>query len=236
MSSNLITLQRWIQAATCAIFLILTAPGAPAQGTFQNLDFESAHNIPAFDPSAHPWYMSAADALPGWSCYVGTNQVGYVSFNDLALDSAWVALITNTSAYYPMPAGLLSGRYCVSLEYGVVSGGPLVYGPASIAQSGQVPAYARSIQFRGTVPFTVTFAGNAIPLVVLSAQGDYSIYGGDISQFAGQTGELRFISPNHFNFLDAIQFSTEAIPEPSTAFLFIAGGILLGIRSQKCRS
>jgi len=49
-------------------------------------------------------------------------------------------------------------------------------------------------------------------LVVLSSQGDYSIYGGDISQFAGQTGELRFTSYTHFSYLDGIQFSTETVP------------------------
>jgi hypothetical protein len=228
------TIQRNVQTATGLTLLLVGGACASAQGTFQNLDFESAHNIPAFDPHAHPWYMSAADALPGWSCYVGTNQTTFVAFNDLTLDAAGVSLITNTSAYYPMPAGLLSGQYCVSLQYGAVSAGPLVYGPASIAQSGQVPSDARSIQFRGTVPFTVTFGGNSIPLVVLSSQGDYSIYGGDISQFAGQTGELTFTSYSHFDFLDAIQFSTEAIPEPSSAFLFITGGILLGVRSLKC--
>jgi hypothetical protein len=134
------------------------------------------------------------------------------------------------------PAGLLRGQYCAALQYGVVSIGPLVYSAASIAQSGQVPLDARSIQFRGTFPFTVTFAGNAIPLVVLSSQADYSLYGGDISQFAGQTGDLTFTSNTHFGFLDGIQFSPEPVPEPSSAFLFITAGILFGLRSRKCGS
>ena len=62
-----------------------------------------------------------------------------------------------------------------------------------------------------------------MPLVVLSAQAGYNLYGGDISQFAGQTGELRITTDSHFSYLDAIQFSPVAVPEPNTVWLIAVG-------------
>jgi hypothetical protein len=192
-----------------------------AQGTFQNLGFEAAQNIPVFDPQGHPWTMPASDALPGWSCYLGPNQVNYAWYNDLALDSVAIGIQSSTSQY--LPPGFLVGQYCLSLQYGVLGGPPLTYGTASIAQSGQLSSSVRSIRFRGTDPFAVTFNGANIPLTVLSSQAGYSVYGGDISQFAGETGTLAFTSYTHFGFLDAIQLSTQSIPEPSRVALFIIG-------------
>jgi hypothetical protein len=202
--------------------VLIVAPHTFAQGTFQNLGFESGQNIPVFDPQGHPWTMPASDALPGWSCYLGTNQVSYAWYNDVALDSAAVGIQSSTSSY--LPSGFLVGQYCLSLEYGVVGYG---YGTASIAQTAQLPANVQSIQFRGTYPFTVSFDGTVIPLIVLSSQTGYSVYGGDISQFAGQTGALTITSYSHFAYLDAIQFSTQSVPEPSGLALFAIGfGVL----------
>ena len=48
---------------------------------------------------------------------------------------------------------------------------------------------------------------------------------GDISMFAGQTGELRFAGAGLF---DDIQFSNQPIPEPGTFCLFGLGALLLG--------
>lgn len=219
----------------CALGLFPASSGF-AQGTFQNLGFESAHDIPVFDPRGHPWITSAADALPGWTCYLGTNQTGSAWCDDVALDSAAVG-IQSTTSLWP-PAGFISGQYCASLQYGYVFNGPYDYyfGPASIAQSGQIPLYARSIRFNSTYPFYVTFAGSGIPLVVLTAQANYNVYGGDISQFAGQTGELRITSYSSYlggSFIDAIQFSSLRVPEPSTFCLVILG---LGLFCRKARS
>ena len=168
------------------------------QGTFQNLGFESAHDIPVFDPAGHPWIMSAADALPGWTCYLGTNQTGSAGYDDIALSSAAVGIQDHASPW--APAALISGQYCASLQYGYVFTGPSDYylGPASIAQSGQIPSDARSIMFDGTYPFVVSFAGSPIPLVVWSTQPGYNVYAGDVSQFAGQPGELRIASNRTF--------------------------------------
>jgi hypothetical protein len=215
----------------------LSTSSALAQGTFQNLDFESVQNIPVFDPQGHPWKMPAADALPGWSCYLGTNQSSMVAFNDLALDSAFVGIVSNTSPYAPIPVGLLDGQYCLSLQHGIsglVGPGPFTYVPASVAQSGQIP-FSQSIQFKGTIPFEVTFAGNTIPLVVLSTGAGYDVYGGDIRQYVGMTGELRSTSYSHFSYLDGIEFSMQVVPEPSTFALLGLGALALYMKKAGSR-
>jgi hypothetical protein len=74
----------------------------------------------------------------------------------------------------------------------------------------------------------VTFAGQPIPLVALGSTSIYTIFGGDISIFANQAGELLFQGGG---LLDAIQFSNLPIPEPSVFGLSTLGALLLGWRS-----
>jgi hypothetical protein len=213
------------------LFMALALCGAHqlfAQGTFQNLDFESAHNIPVFDPQGHPWTMPASDALPSWTCYIGTSQIGAVAYNDVALDSAQVGILSSTSPY--PPPGFVQGQYCLSLQ---TSTFPQFGGTASVGQTGQLPADAQSILFRGTVPFPVSFAGTAIPLSVLSSRAGYNIYGGDISQFAGLAGELRIRSFGHFGYLDGLIISSQPIPEPANVSLFVTGLGLLYLRWKR---
>ena len=71
------------------------------------------------------------------------------------------------------------------------------------------------------------FGGQYIPLVQFDTSGNNIIMAGDISMFAGQTGELRFAGAGLF---DDIQFSNQAIPEPSLIGLSLIGGLLLGWR------
>jgi len=217
----------------CLFFLIM--PDAFAQGIFQNLGFEAAQNIPA--PSVFGGYMSPSDALPGWSCYIGTNQASFVTYNLIALDSATIGLISvdstsySTESFQP-PSDIAVGRYYLSLQYGFSGPG---YDAVSIAQTAQLPANIHSIQFRGTYPLSISFNGTSIPLVVLSSQTDYNIYGGDMSQFAGQTGDLAITSYSHFAYLDAIQFSTQSVPEPSGLALFVIGFGMLYCHSWRLK-
>jgi|ERR1035441_8985888 hypothetical protein len=217
----------------CSLLLCLgSASGLWAQD-FQNLDFEAAQNIPVFDPHGHPWTMSAADALPGWTCFYGTNQFVRAWYNDLALDSPAVGIMGGASPLFALvPTGLLDGQYCASLQAGTVSTGSSY--PASIGQTVQIPSTAKSITFSGSYAFSVSFAGNPIPMGISVPEGSYTVYAGDISQFAGQTGELLITSTNHFSFMDDIQFSPTAIPEPSAFDLTAAALMLLfGIRARR---
>ena len=215
------------------LLLALTLCGAHqlfAQGTFQNLGFDAAHNIPVFDPQGHPWTMPASDALPGWTCYIGTNQTGTAWYNDVALDSAAISILSSTSPY--PPSGFVVGQYCLSLQTSTSFTFP-PFIPASVGQTAQLPADAQSIRFRGTVPFPVSFAGTAIPMSVLSSQAGYNIYGGDISQFAGVTGELRITSFGHFGYLDGLTFSSQPIPEPASVSLIVLGLGFLYVRLRR---
>jgi hypothetical protein len=202
---------------------------ALAQGTFQNLGFEAVRNVPLFDPQAHPWYMPAADALPGWACYVGSEQIHSVLYNNFTLDAAALGVASSTAAF--VPNALPVGVYSLSLQAGIATSG--VYSSASIAQVGQIPSDAKSIRFRGYeqvtggIGFSVTFGGNPIPLTTIMTGDDVKLYGGDISRFAGESGELRITSISHFSYLDGLVFSPVAVPEPPTSALLLGGLTLL---------
>lgn len=112
---------------------------------------------------------------------------------------------------------------------------------ASIGQTGQVPSEARSLLYFATGPLQVIFNGQALFAVPLSDRGKYVIYGADIGNYAGQTGQLTFIRPwsggsfSSGTTLDSIRFSPNVIPEPSIASLSAAACVLwaLGCRSKR---
>jgi hypothetical protein len=209
--------------------VVLTAcvlASAAAQGTFQNLDFENGTFIPIpGDPFGRVEFSSA---MPGWTGYVGTNQVNWILYNNLFLSTAGIAI---WGPDQPQP-GLFHGQYYVVLQGGNdPSGGPGRVG-AAIAQTGTIPETAQSIRFYlAAGGLSVLFAGQPIPLSVIgSSPTGYNIYAGDISAFAGQTGELRFQGGGY---LDFIQFSDLPIPEPSALSLLGLGALLYGWRFQR---
>jgi hypothetical protein len=199
------------------------------QGTFQNLNFEGAFGLPS---STSPVLVPVTNALPGWTVYEGGTQVNQVFYNGVSAGSALVTLIGTNPAGPFFPA--LDGNYSATLDAGETSSG---FGAAAIGQTGTVPSSAKSIIFIAnfkTSALSLSFDGQVIPIFQLAASAGYQTYGGDISAYAGQTGELQFTeSPtpaNEFNisYLDDIQFSMNPIPEPSTwALLALGGGALL---------
>ena len=216
----------------CSIFVLffLFPKCGWGQGTFQNLGFEGVQNVPIFDPRGHPWTMPAGDALPGWSCYIGDSRTEFIWYNDLALDSAAVGVLSSTLPY--LPPGFPVGKYSLSLQAGY---GPLgMNTPSSIAQSGELPSDVKSIRFRGAGgsssadSFLVTFAGERIPLEIVGSRESFTGYAGDLSPYAGQMGELRITSTIHFTYIDGISFSPLAVPEPTIATLLLGGLGLLG--------
>lgn len=71
------------------------------------------------------------------------------------------------------------------------------------------------------------FGGQNIPLVQFGTSGNNFVMAGDISMFAGQTGELKFVGGGLF---DYVHFSKQPIPEPSVFGLFALGALFLAWR------
>jgi hypothetical protein len=76
----------------------------------------------------------------------------------------------------------------------------------------------------------VTLGETELALVSLTTTSTYTLYGADITGYGGQSVELRFTAYtpdgglNNVN-LDSITFSSQPIPEPNAAVLFLITGI-----------
>lgn len=214
-------------AAICAL-------SAHGQGAFQNLAFEAA----TVSQSQVLGVVNSTDALPGWNVYFGTSgPQAQMDFGAMIVGSPspWVVLFgTNNIG----DGGSIEGDFSVYLTGQQVAFPGEGDSPAgSINQTGLVPANAESIFFKaqpGTASFVVSLDGQNIPLGDLATGPNYTLFGGDISAFAGQDSELAFTAGNlgtGWN-LDSIEFSPEAVPEPSTWALLIAGSGLFFFRRQ----
>lgn len=196
---------------------------------FVNLDFESARIIPLTSGANFPPFsVATTNALPGWSVYYGANQQTQVTYNDPAIGSTFVTLwATNGSQ--------LAGNYSVLLQ------GGLSASAAIISQTALVPVSAQSLLFYGaanssTTPvLIVSLGGQNLSFSAISTGPNYTVYGADISAFAGQTETLAFSALqatsgfNNWN-IDNIQFSPLPVPEPSTFGLIGLGGLIFGLR------
>lgn len=205
------------------ITILLLGVCGYSQGTFVNLGFENP--ILPLDPN-DPSGVPISNALPGWTGYIGANQIQRVFYNTISIGGAAVSL-QGPGSLEPV----LQGSYTVFLQ---AQFSPTFPSPvsAAIAQTGQIPSTAQSLVFLGrNISLQVTFRSQVIPYYVIGNGPDYTTYGGNISGFAGQTGELRFTG---FNFggdsLDAISFAPQAIPEPGMFGLLGFSASILGWR------
>ena len=213
--------------------ILLTASAMHGQGNFQNLDFESA-NVTGNSPALVP----IANALPGWVGYIGNNQVTQIVYNTVSLGAAAITLQSSSSTIHP-----IAGNYSVFLQGQFNPNDVPGRASVAVAQSGQVPMAARSLLFWGSVDgssgsLVPSFNGQIIPLVLLQPATNHLVWGGDISAFAGQTGELRFTALSGSTtggYLDNISFSTNSVPEPSTVALTITGVFLFGCNRWRKR-
>ena len=138
----------------------------------------------------------------------------------------------------------MQGSYSVLLQSGL--------GPqdsptsASIAQTGTIPESTLSIQFiarqvlGGLSPLlAVSIQGQNVPIVAISSNANYTVFGADISSYSGLASEVRIGSyPNgqYGSFLiDSIQFSNQPIPEPSAIGLVGLGALLFSYRTRLIR-
>src|SRR5947209_11328601 len=165
-----------------ALALVLLVEGRQglSQGTFVNLDFE--HPVLPLTLGLDG-RVSITNALPGWTGYMDGLSCDRVFYDDISLGAAAISL-HDTNSFIT----ILQGRYTVLLQPSF-PGGTIV--PA-IGQVSTVPSTARSVRFYEAegIP-SVSFAGQQIALVSLGSTPTYTILGGDVSGFAGQTGELR---------------------------------------------
>jgi len=208
-----------------AVWLLSSFP-AVAQGTFQNLNFESATVVPIpGDPFGR---IQFDPAFPSWTGTINGVPQSQALYNNLFLSSPGIALLG------PGWAGVrIEGNYTAALQASSSSGGSY----SSLAQVGTLPSDAHFFQMRifsgfpnPSSLFAASFAGQNIPLTPIGSGANYVLYGGDISAYAGQNGELSVTalpSPNFSTtvvYLDSIAFTP--IPEPGIWALLGLGGAL----------
>jgi len=227
------------------LVLLLCTLSAKAQGTFQNLNFEAA----TLSPSTSALYVSAASALPGWSAYLGTTLQTEIYQNGYTTGAQSIDIFgpnyQSVGPQSPQNQGIIDGNYTVFLQAGFPD--PQEEN-ASIEQNGTVPLGAQSLQFKAwdwlpsTTIFTVSFNGNILSPVVVGSGANYTLYGANISTFAGQNGELEFSSifnasgPSWVE-LDDITFSGNSVPEPTTlALIVMSGAALAALRWRSKRA
>ena len=226
--------------------LLLSARGAPAQGIFENLGFESAKLVPV--PGDPPFY-DFAQAFPGWTGHIGGVQGGLALSNRLNMDSAGFSIIDhNFSNPYNRAGGLIEGNYTAVLMSGI--SGINQQSDTTMGQTGLVPAGTESLWFKAhldiadfTGSFGVTLGGDTLSLIPVQSGTNYTLYAADIHAWAGQTAELDFtVFANHpqhggdnYLYLDSIQFSDQRVPEPGVLGLLGSGALLLGWRVLRRR-
>ena len=92
---------------------------ANAQGSFQDLDFESAILSP-IPVNEVLYYVRITSALPGWSAYLGTTPDTQILQNDYTLGEASVDIFGpgNNSGGIGSINGIINGNYSLMLQAG----------------------------------------------------------------------------------------------------------------------
>jgi hypothetical protein len=212
------------------LLLLVICRNGLSQG-FINLNFEEASLVPIPDGIYGASSIAVTDGLPGWVVSYGAVQQTQITFNNPALGSTFVNL-------WAANGQQLSGNYSVLLQ------GGLTASAASISQTAIVPSYAQFLLFYGAAGplsatgLVVSLGGQDLSFLAISNGPNYTVYGVNISAFAGQTNTLMFSAledfsgPNNWN-IDNIQFSPSAIPEPGVLSLFGIGGLIFAWRRWK---
>jgi hypothetical protein len=207
---------------------LVATSSAFGQGTFQDLDFESARLV--FVTSPYYTEIVATNALPGWSAFSGANPLSTIFYNDPRFFPPVELLGSNSLA--------IGGNFSVLLSEGGGIG-TNIYGPGSISQTGLVPTDAQTLLFEANLnlfsspgsSLVVSLGGQNLSYMAIFNAPNYTLYGADISMFAGQTEILSFMAAAGLVLLDNIQFSPQVIPEPSIHALLGLGGLFLAALS-----
>jgi hypothetical protein len=198
---------------------------------FLNLGFESA-----VIGTTENHQLLASEVLPHWTCKTSTGD--YILYDTRAID-AYCVSIHDTFSKEMQP---LVGQYSVLLQDGT-DFNTMELVTASIFQTGQVPAWAKSLTFDSDIPtyineLQVSINGTVIPFSLYSTDGTVNSKWGpvntyicDVSAYASETVTLKFeklvhdpLIPNHgIVDLDDIAFSTTPAPEPSSLAILGVG-------------
>jgi hypothetical protein len=202
---------------------------------FGNLDFESAstNNFYRFhrDPLTGftTGYGPAGDLMPRWRPFIsllGSTREESAIFLNVVLGESFS--LFDQFSFDELP---YVGNYSLAAS----PGGQGLAGIRHdfMTQGGFVPPEALSLRFLGFGdPWDVYLNDVQVPLIGYDTPlvpGEFREILGDISAFAGQEVELKFVTRSvsfGYNGLDSIRFSPEAVPEPGAAALLLAGGAL----------
>ena len=163
----------------------LTSHSGLSQGTFVNLNFESA-NVSGYAQNSSN--IPITQALPGWGAPNSSDTSALVWYDAISAGGYMIAI---NDANLQGVLSAFQGGYSAWLFGGANA-------PATISQTGLVPSVTKSlevdIQSFGS-PFVVTLGGQTLNMVPLQTFSSYTLYGADISAFAGKTEQLSFTSP-----------------------------------------
>ncbi len=235
-----------LQATACLVMVSLAFLREASGQEFQDSDFESATLVPVPGDPYHA--VQFAPAFPGWTQTIAGAIDTNALYDSIFLDSAGIAIIDrNSSSLSDFSGEVIEGNYTAVLESGLgyTSNGAIPT-DVTLSQTGFVPAGTESLQFKANEwfdlsgAFAVTLGGQTLSLTVLGTGPNYTLYGADVSQWANQTAQLAFTvfgENPHVNdetlFLDAIQFSSQTVPEPSVFGLLALGGLFLSLRRSQ---
>ena len=197
------------------VFSLVLISRASAQ-SFLNLDFESATLVPVGTTSQ---YVQFAPAFPGWTASIVSPFNTNALYDNAYLDSAGISIIDSKAQ--SLAGAVIDGVYTALLQSGLgyTTNGAIV-SDTTLSQTGLVPSDAKSLQFKAAASgkFAVTLGGQALSLAILGGGTNFTLYGANVGQWAGQTAQLGFTifgDRPHVNdeglLLDDIQFSPQSV-------------------------
>ena len=225
---------------------------------FRNLNFDEGHTNTVTGPiSAQAAPIS--DLVPGWQAGNGiTNYVtAYyrLSASFANLDTGGKVSLAPTEFFVPIiewGSEYLSDPFQLWLLPELRIGGPDSYKPVYLAQTATVPIGTRQVRLICLGDkLTLSMNGQQIPLQFeilragSSGAGNYVLYEvtGDISEFAGQSAEMRYttvLDGFGYNMIDNIAFVVPE-PRPSIMLLLVGGTFCIysvrrGLGLRKCQT
>ena len=179
----------------------------------------------------------AGEAAVGEELAAGLARGADVGYNAASTGATEVSIINSHG-----PVAVLDGNYSVLLTGGTSASS------ASISQTGLIPSGTESLLFEAQQGSGGGAGGNldvligtqSVPIMPVAIEPTYTLYGANISAWAGNTEELTFSATegttglNNWT-IDDITFSPNTVPEPNTLALILLGGAALAARRRRAK-